>query len=154
MTSRQKRLYQLLGNPDDRNFIKNNLVKIEFLGHKVLVHKKVWKYFNMVDIMIEKLKADDEIQYCFDVVQTYCNRQMRGSKNKSLHSWGIAVDINPATNGYYIGWQATEKGRHLWKRDIPLKVIQVFENNGFIWGGRWKTIKDFMHFEIKNEVIN
>lgn len=145
MTNKQKKLYEKYGNPDDKDFIKKNLIKIDFLEHNVLIHKKEKSKFQAVNDIIKTLN----LSYKFRIVQTYCNRQMRGSKLKSLHSWGIAVDINPDTNGYYTGWEASEENRKNWKRDIPLKVIQVFESNGFIWGGKWKTVKDFMHFEVK-----
>ena len=34
----------------------------------------------------------------------------------------------------------------------PQKVIEIFENNGFLWGGKW-VIWDNMHFEYRPEVI-
>ena len=34
----------------------------------------------------------------------------------------------------------------------PLKVIQAFESEGFIWGGKW-PVWDNMHFEYRPELI-
>ena len=34
----------------------------------------------------------------------------------------------------------------------PQKVIEIFEEHGFIWGGKW-IIWDNMHFEYRPEVI-
>ena len=37
------------------------------------------------------------------------------------------------------------------KDDICYKL---FIENGFEWGGDWKDIKDYQHFEIPNDIIN
>ncbi|MBQ5781449.1 MAG: M15 family metallopeptidase, partial [Spirochaetaceae bacterium] len=34
----------------------------------------------------------------------------------------------------------------------PQKVIEIFEEQGFIWGGKW-GIWDNMHFEYRPELI-
>jgi len=53
----------------------------------------------------------------------------------SLHTWGIAFDINVATN------QLGTKG------DMDPRVVAIFERWGFRWGGRW-DLPDPMHFEL------
>ncbi|MGH2754343.1 MAG: M15 family metallopeptidase [Actinomycetota bacterium] len=52
----------------------------------------------------------------------------------SHHSWGIAVDVNVAENAFGT------------KADQDPRVVRVFEDHGFTWGGRW-LIPDGMHFE-------
>ena len=34
----------------------------------------------------------------------------------------------------------------------PAQIIKIFEEEGFIWGGKW-TIYDNMHFEYHPELI-
>ncbi|MBU0994986.1 MAG: M15 family metallopeptidase [Proteobacteria bacterium] len=51
----------------------------------------------------------------------------------SNHSFGSAIDINPAENGI---------GAKTW--DIPPKIVEIFRKYGFYWGGFYK---DPMHFE-------
>lgn len=53
----------------------------------------------------------------------------------SLHTWGIAFDINVATNQYGT------------RGDMDPRVVAIFERWGFRWGGRW-TVPDPMHFEL------
>jgi hypothetical protein len=53
----------------------------------------------------------------------------------SMHAWGLAIDLNVATNPY---------GRA--PHQDP-RVVAIFERWGFAWGGRWK-IPDGMHFEL------
>jgi len=36
--------------------------------------------------------------------------------------------------------------------DAPDIVIDIFEKEGFIWGGKW-TVWDNMHFEYRPELI-
>lgn len=67
---------------------------------------------------------------CFNI------RTMKGSdKTASLHSWGVAVDVNAAWNGY---------GK---KPKLSKGFVQCFKDAGFDWGGDWKT-PDGMHFQL------
>ena len=93
--------------------------------------------------------------------EAYFWRIIAGTKRKSFHSLGIAVDIRPKRlNGKAIFWSWTkDKEPENWmltplaKRWIPpQKVLDIFERNGFIWGGKW-IIFDNMHFEYHPELI-
>ncbi len=67
-------------------------------------------------------------------------RMKRTAAKLSTHCWGIAIDINPATNG--LGT----------KGDQNQEVVDIFEDAGFSWGGRWTPLKnrDDMHFQFCN----
>jgi len=66
---------------------------------------------------------------CFNI------RNMRGGTTWSLHSWGIAIDINAAWNG--LGKQP----------QMSKELVACFTDAGFHWGGVWKR-KDGMHFQL------
>ena len=68
---------------------------------------------------------------CFNV------RKKRGLTSLSLHSWGIAIDVNAAWNG--LG--KTPK--------LSAGFVKCFTDAGFEWGGTW-TRKDGMHFQLKS----
>ena len=53
----------------------------------------------------------------------------------SLHTWGIAIDMDASTN--YRGIQGT----------MHPEVVKIFKRWGFRWGGDW-TYTDPMHFEL------
>jgi hypothetical protein len=53
----------------------------------------------------------------------------------SLHTWGIAIDMDAATN--YRGIRGTMDDR----------IVAIFKKWGFRWGGDW-TYTDPMHFEL------
>lgn len=66
---------------------------------------------------------------CFNI------RKKRGLSSMSLHSWGIAIDVNAFENG--LG--QTPK--------LSAGFVKCFTDNGFDWGGVW-TRKDGMHFQL------
>lgn len=61
----------------------------------------------------------------------------------SLHSFGIALDLNVKANPNYKKKSPDE----VCKTDIPEEIIGAFESEGFKWGGKFKKFCDAMHFE-------
>ena len=53
----------------------------------------------------------------------------------SLHTWGIAIDMDASTN--YRGIEGT----------MDRRVVEIFKRWGFAWGGDWQYT-DPMHFEL------
>lgn len=89
-------------------------------------------------------------------------RQATGSKKWSRHAYGKAVDINPLENPYisrkgYISHKASlpyrkrvHRNSSAADRAILLRedlATQIFKRYGYFWGGDWRTIKDYQHFE-------
>lgn len=74
----------------------------------------------------------------YDLIPGQCwgfaRRKVAGTNVWSTHAWGLAVDLNAPSN-----WRG---GRG----DIPDHVVDMWENNGFAWGGMWLHT-DPMHFE-------
>jgi len=68
---------------------------------------------------------------CFNI------RKKRGLVSMSLHSWGIAIDVNAAWNGLNKTPQ------------LSAGFVKCFTDAGFDWGGTW-TRKDGMHFQLKS----
>jgi hypothetical protein len=68
----------------------------------------------------------------------YAPRLIPGSPGESVshHTWGAALDINPAENPF---------GRP--PRQDP-RIVAAFTRFGFTWGGRW-LVPDGMHFEFR-----
>lgn len=67
---------------------------------------------------------------CFNI------RDMRGAKVASLHSWGVAIDVNAA-------WNRLGK-----KPSLSPGFVDCFTESGFDWGGTWRR-SDAMHFQLK-----
>lgn len=84
---------------------------------------------------------------------TYVNRSIRGTRIPSLHSLGIAIDINPRYGNYW-RWDvaATRRTNQRPRNRIPLEIVNIFEKHGFLWGGRW-YFYDTLHFEYRPELF-
>jgi peptidoglycan L-alanyl-D-glutamate endopeptidase CwlK len=83
---------------------------------------------------------------------TYNWRKIQGTKRLSAHSFGIAIDINVEFGDYW-RWDADGEQDSLAHRNrIPIEIVEVFEKQGFIWGGKWYHY-DTMHFEYRPELL-
>jgi D-alanyl-D-alanine carboxypeptidase len=76
--------------------------------------------------LVTQLKTWDG---CFNI------RSKRGANSASLHSWGIAIDINAAWNQF--GKPPT----------MSSELVKCFTDSGFDWGGCWNK-PDGMHFQL------
>lgn len=64
-------------------------------------------------------------------------RRKRGSGELSLHSWGVAIDLNP-----HLGRLGSREDAATY----PRVIVEIFEERGWRWGGRWAR-PDAMHFQ-------
>ncbi|MDR2134514.1 MAG: M15 family metallopeptidase [Treponema sp.] len=157
----------LFGGPGRRD-IESRLENGEFLGKKIVVHEDIVQALKRVEAAIRKMAADDsrpgnsEISAFIDSigqVGAYNWRAIRGTRRMSYHSWGLAVDIQPKKlDGRAIYWLWERYRNDNWmlvpleKRwSPPERVIEAFEHEGFVWGGKW-PLYDNMHFEYRPEL--
>jgi hypothetical protein len=69
----------------------------------------------------------------------YNFRLMRGSTKLSMHAYGAAIDLDPVNNPLGKPW-APANGM------IDMQVVRIFEDAGWVWGGRWHR-PDCQHFQ-------
>jgi len=111
--------------------------------HRITVHKKlagdVEKIFEEI-FNIGFLISSDTCGYNW--------RLVRGSSTaRSHHSYGTAIDVNPANNpmttnqSVINNWYASNN-----QYKVTPKVVEIFAKYGWSWGGNWNNLKDFMHF--------
>ena len=82
-------------------------------------------------------------------------RLKTGSVTISKHSYGLAIDFNPLQNPYKKGTRTLPEnnnenivtGRIRITEEQGQKVIRIFRKHGWLWGGSWRSLKDYMHFE-------
>jgi hypothetical protein len=86
-------------------------------------------------------------------------REIAGTRRLSMHSFGIAVDFQlpPRLYRYWLWDQkGTQEGsvypEGILSDDRLRCIVEIFESEGFIWGGKWHHY-DTMHFEYRPELL-
>ena len=115
----------------------SNLVSYNLFGNEVTVNKILTSYLDEIQKEVVAAKTG----YNFSRIEGYNMRSKIGGRGPSLHSWGIAIDINPEANPYQLGNYGPPQ------TDLPGPVIDIFKKYGFAWGGDWPGERDAMHFE-------
>ena len=111
--------------------------------------------------LIDEYGGDDTLSMYDNNTSCFNYRVVEGTDHLSKHALGLAIDINPYYNPYvtYPGGimrvspepSATYADR---TTEFPGKIshedlcYQLFHEHGFTWGGDWKTLKDYQHFQI------
>lgn len=111
-------------------------------------------------VLIDRYDADDERSMAANNSSAFNFRFISGTTKPSSHSRGLAVDINPLYNPYVVTRNGRtrvepEAGRPYVDRTaaFPYKIergdrcCQEFLRHGFVWGGDWRSCKDYQHFE-------
>ncbi len=83
---------------------------------------------------------------------TYSCRTIAGTKQLSAHGYGIAIDLAPAQAHYWRWVSPYSDTPPAYRNDFPPEIVEAFEAEGFIWGGRWSHF-DTMHFEYRPELL-
>lgn len=83
---------------------------------------------------------------------TFNWRVIAGTKRRSCHSYGIAIDINVSHSHYWRNVSANPDAKFEYKNSIPFEIVEIFERHGFVWGGKWYHY-DTMHFEYRPELF-
>jgi hypothetical protein len=134
---------------------------------QVLVHKEavrdITEIFNFIRetrFPIEKVvpiceyKWSDEESMKDNNTCSFNYRFISGTRIHSMHASGLAIDINPLQNPYFKNHIVLPEGA---KYDSTLKgtitadsqLVKEFKKLGWTWGGDWKSLKDYQHFEKK-----
>ena len=137
------------GDFHEKNWSSANLVRLippfqmyydkKPMKSGILVHRKIVPALNAAFNEIwekvgkDQKKADatgiTDFGGCFNI------RQIAGSNSWSNHSWAMALDFSPSTNGFNM------------KGTLSKIVVDAFKRQGAFWGGDYKGRKDPMHFE-------
>lgn len=88
--------------------------------------------------------------FAFPINGTFNYRVISGTSQLSPHSFGTAIDLKSNKHDYW-KWASRKDGE---KRMLsyPREIVETFEKNNFIWGGKWGHF-DILHFEYRPEII-
>lgn len=109
--------------------------------------------------LIEEYDGSDDASMAADNTSAFNCRPITGSPDRfSIHSYGKAIDINTVENPYVRGTTVLPPAgaAYLDREDVRPgmivkndAVVKAFKDKGFDWGGSWKSLKDYQHFEAK-----
>ncbi len=130
-----------------------DVVELDFLGQRLKVHRKVAPAFARVARRLdEAVKREPSLRpYLQNLGGTFVWRNIARTNRRSAHSYGVSLDVN-VKHSHYWEW-AKPKVPVRWTNRIPQALVDAFEAEGFIWGGRWYHY-DTMHFEYRPELLD
>ena len=101
---------------------------------------------NEIEQLPEKIR-----RAAYPIGGAYTCRTIADSGQPSMHAYGAAIDMNVAMADYWY-WQRSASGALSYRNRMPNELVEIFERNGFIWGGKWNHF-DTMHFEYRPELL-
>ena len=129
--------------------VRKNLTPVNWFGHNVLFNKLNGGADSLKCIERElALLPKTMYKYFLHTAGTFKWRYIAGTKNRSMHSYGMAIDIDVKYSDY---WRNSKVMAY--NNQIPIEIVNIFEKHGFIWGGKWYHY-DTMHFEFRPELVN
>lgn len=154
--------------------IKNNLILIDVQYYsfddklhqgQLLVHKSAAKDLIEIFELIKEIKFpvqkvvpivkygwNDDVSMRANNTSAFNYRKLRDANIVSYHSKGLAIDINPLQNPHIKRGKTIPEGA-VYDKSQPgtltdsSRVVKEFRKRGWMWGGFWRSSKDYQHFE-------
>lgn len=105
-------------------------------------------------IPVNKYNWSDEKSMKENNTSSFNYRFISGTRVTSSHAAGLAIDINPRLNPYIKNGDSVPEGS-VYDTEKPgtistdSQLVKEFKKRGWQWGGDWKSLKDYQHFEKK-----
>ena len=106
--------------------------------------------------LMDDFGGDDDASMAADNTSCFNYRKKTGMRELSKHALGLAVDINPFENPYVRPNRVKPADAEAFAdrtKEFPHKIgkedlcYRLFKEHGFSWGGVWRSVKDYQHFE-------
>jgi peptidoglycan LD-endopeptidase CwlK len=136
--------------------VNSNLVNVTWMPKTVGLNI-LFTSVNGANVQLEAVSReldnlpDNLKKYVTRLGGTFYWRVIAGTNRLSMHSFGIAIDINTDYSNYW-QWDGGKSGKIEYRNRIPMEIVKIFEKYGFIWGGKWYHY-DTMHFEYRPELL-
>jgi len=137
---------ELNGQPTTMHLTVNHNIKSDV--------EQIFKEIFNTTVEVDGVKKYFQITpgtYCY----SYRKAQKPGGIAKStlsMHSYGVAIDVNPHYNPYVNVEKAKQyKDSELCIATAEHPVAKIFQKYGWTWGGNWNSSKDLMHFSYYGE---
>ena len=151
--------YDFDGNPAEGELICNEYIAQDLVEIFYELYYNEYQIERMV--LIDEYDGDDTASMEDNNTSCFNYRVVEGSESLSKHAYGLAIDINPFYNPYVTyerdGTEKVSPAAALGYADrsvnFPYKIdeedlcCRLFKEHGFIWGGNWKSLKDYQNFQ-------
>lgn len=151
---------------DGKDKIGELIVHKDIANNTVEIFRKLYdKSYPIYKMkLINEYKGNDWLSIEKNNTSAFNCRKVEGSSKWSNHAYGKAIDINPIQNPYISKngnishkeslkyKQRVHKENTYEDKAVLLKndeIVKIFKSYGWKWGGDWKSIKDYQHFEYK-----
>ncbi len=147
------------GNEHVGEMVCNKLIANSLIN----IFKELYRHKYPIERMqlIDDYDADDELSMRSNNTSCFNFRIIAGSQKLSKHAQGLAIDINPLYNPYVKKGkdgkriiQPATAGKYADRsKATPYTIKQgdlcyrLFVKYGFTWGGSWRSVNDYQHFE-------
>lgn len=117
-----------------------------------LIRKIKFPVKSVIPFVDRRFMSEDERAASLNNSSGFNYRIIAKTNRLSNHSFGRAIDINPAINPFIRGDERLPEGAK-YDPKIPGTIVAedelvvYFREKGWEWGGDWTDIKDYMHFE-------
>ena len=151
--------------------IDGNIKVGELVMHKEVADKVCEIFRKLYDAgypvesmrLVDDFGASDDDSIMANNTSAFNYRTVDNTSEISNHAYGLAIDINPYYNVYYIPSQnyifPPEGAQYLDREaDFPYKLepgdlcYELFTQAGFEWGGWWTYNTDYQHFFYPMEI--
>ncbi len=145
---------------DGQTHIGELLVNVSIANDVLQIMRELYANEYAIEkmVLVDAYGADDERSMEDNNTSAFNYREIAGSSKLSRHSLGLAIDINPLYNpcvkndGASIspvnaGDYADRSQTFAHKIDENDLCYRLFLEHGFTWGGSWRSLKDYQHFE-------
>ncbi len=140
----------------------DQIVKSRLFGKQIRVHQFMYEALKQIEKEIYQISNQADVQKYLkegNVIYSFYWRNIAGTGSRSLHSYGMAIDIFKENSKQATYWLWRQNLKIDWIKEPlsvrwnpPKSVVDIFEKYGFVWGGKWKFY-DTMHFEYRPEVL-
>jgi len=149
--------------------IRQHCQSVSFLKHTAFINNICVSPLKKVEQKIlDAARKDPEVRDFIaelKILYSFQRKKVIGTNSVSYHSYGLAIDLIPKSyQRKHVYWKWSAVLNKTWYKtpwfltplesrwSPPQPVIDAFEEQGFIWGGKWVHF-DTVHFEYRPELL-
>ena len=116
--------------------------------------------------LMDEFDGNDKLSMSANNSSCFNFRNIEGTNTVSMHSYGLAIDVNPVQNPYIITDGKTSSVQILPEKSTDFlnrtnqragmvePIVKIFAKHGFSqWGGDWKSPIDYHHFQTPRDML-